>query len=71
MSMLALLGHGADYKKLNNELESVLHVAVVLNRVDYFKTMLNAGYDIDIVILGPKSKYEYLIPRDLTLRVYA
>ena len=56
MSMLALLGHGADYKKLNNESESVMHLAVVLNRVDYFTTMLNAGYDVDIVIPGPKSK---------------
>ena len=56
MSMLALLGHGADYKKLNNESESVLHIVVVLNRVDYFKTMVNAGFDVDIVIPGPKGR---------------
>ena len=52
--MLALLRHGADYKKLNNESESVLHVAVVLNRVEYMKTILYSGNEIDTVLLGPQ-----------------
>ena len=66
MSMLALLGHGADYKKLNNESESVLHIVVVLNRVDYFKTMVNAGFDVDIVIPGPKGR----LPLETRMRIY-
>lgn len=53
--MLALLRHGADYTKLNKESESVLHIAVVLNRIEYVKTMLNSGNEINVVIQGPKS----------------
>ncbi|KAI6652086.1 Transient receptor potential cation channel [Oopsacas minuta] len=56
LSMLALLGHGADYKILNNESESILHTAVILNKIDLMKTLLYSGHDIDLVIHGSKGK---------------
>ena len=71
-SMLILLDADADVTNLNNEKESVLHLAVVQDRVDFMRKILSTKHDINLVIPGPMRKENWLYYHILLIRtVYA